>query len=52
MGCMPKITTIIPAPLAGILFVATLVISLDIDVPSVSVIWLLLKEDCQRFISL
>ena len=33
---VPKITTIIPAPLAGILFVATLVISLDIDVPRVS----------------
>ena len=32
---MPKITTIIPAPLAGIIFVAVLVISLDIDVPRV-----------------
>jgi SulP family sulfate permease len=31
----PKITTIIPAPLAGIIFVAVLVISLDIDVPRV-----------------
>ena len=32
---VPKITTIIPAPLAGIIFVAVLVISLDIDVPRV-----------------
>ncbi len=32
---MPKITTIIPAPLAGIIFVAVLVISIDIDVPRV-----------------
>ena len=31
----PKITNIIPAPLAGIVFVAVLVISLDIDVPRV-----------------
>ncbi len=31
----PKITNIIPAPLAGIVFVAALVISLDIDVPRV-----------------
>ena len=32
---MPKITTIIPATLAGIIFVAALVILLDIDVPRV-----------------
>ena len=31
----PKITNIIPAPLAGIVFVAALVISLDMDVPRV-----------------
>ena len=31
----PKITNIIPAPLAGIVFVVVLVISLDIDVPRV-----------------
>ncbi len=31
----PKITNIIPAPLAGIVFVAVLVISLDINVPRV-----------------
>ena len=32
---IPKITNIIPAPLAGIIFVTTLVITLDIDVPRV-----------------
>ena len=32
---MPKITTLVPAPLAGITFVAILVILLDINVPSV-----------------
>ncbi len=32
---MPKITTLVPAPLAGITFVTILVILLDINVPSV-----------------
>ena len=46
---MPKITTIIPAPLAGIIFVAVLVISLDIDVPRVGDL-ASIKEGYQHFI--
>ena len=46
---MPKITTIIPAPLAGIIFVAVLVISLDIDVPRVGDL-ASIKDGYQHFI--